>query len=327
MVNVGTAYSSIRDLPFSVPQGSCAGPVLYLAYASTMQQAVPPEVQLHGYADDHAVKISFDAKDETKSLNDLKQSALSIKDWMDKNRLKMNSSKTEFILFGSSKQLDKCISQSLDVCGEQVQISDEIKYLGVYLDKHLTLKHHIQLKCRTAMWNLQRIKIVRDVLTQEACETLVIGTVMAHLDYANALYIGLPKCDIMKIQRVQNIAAKLVLRSQENSVSCLKQLHWLPIHLRIKHKVLTLIYKALNGESPAYLRDLVSLHTVHRTGLRSEDVYQRLEVPRTKRKTFASRSYSVAGPLWWNELPNIVKQSPNVDIFKRRLKTHLFDYF
>ena len=45
----------------------------------------------------------------------------------------------------------------------------------------------------------------------DACQTLVFGLVTSHLDYANALYIGLPDCDIAKLQCVQNAAAKLVL--------------------------------------------------------------------------------------------------------------------
>ena len=58
-VNVGSDYSKEKDLTFSVPQGSCAGPVLYLAYASTMQEIIPKEIDLHGYADDHALKNKF----------------------------------------------------------------------------------------------------------------------------------------------------------------------------------------------------------------------------------------------------------------------------
>ena len=37
-VNVGCEYSSPKELHFSVPKGSCAGPVLYLAYASTIRE-------------------------------------------------------------------------------------------------------------------------------------------------------------------------------------------------------------------------------------------------------------------------------------------------
>ena len=35
--NINNSYSRERQLNFSVPQGSVAGPVLYLAYASTLE--------------------------------------------------------------------------------------------------------------------------------------------------------------------------------------------------------------------------------------------------------------------------------------------------
>ena len=60
-VNIGSSYSSKTPLDFSVPQGSCAGPVLYSNYASTMRYIVPADMSLHGYADDHAIKSSFSA--------------------------------------------------------------------------------------------------------------------------------------------------------------------------------------------------------------------------------------------------------------------------
>ena len=45
----------------------------------------------------------------------------------------------------------------------------------------------------------------------------------------------------------------------------------------------------------------------------------------TLRKTFASRSFSVMGPELWNRLPNNVKDSDNIYLFKKKLKTFLFD--
>ena len=70
-VLIGNTRSKEIDLPFSVPQGSCAGPVLYSAYASTLQEIIndndePPKknkpIELHGFADDHAYKRSFAAR-------------------------------------------------------------------------------------------------------------------------------------------------------------------------------------------------------------------------------------------------------------------------
>ena len=113
-VNVGSEYSENKKLDFSVPQGSCMGPVLYLAYASTMKTVISADNVLHGYADDHALKQSFRACDrnaETTTIKRLESNACMIKEWMDTNRLKMNSSETELILFGSKTQLKKCHSQ------------------------------------------------------------------------------------------------------------------------------------------------------------------------------------------------------------------------
>ena len=44
----------------------------------------------------------------------------------------------------------------------------------------------------------------------------------------------------------------------------------------------------------------------------------------TVRQTFASRSFSVAGPTLWNRLPNHIKDSNSIDIFNKNLKTFLF---
>ena len=330
-VNVGNAYSEVKDLSFSVPQGSCAGPVLFLAYASTIGSVVPPEVAIHGYADDHVLKTSFSPSSggsETLALSKLSGCSLNIKSWMDQNRLKMNSSKTEFILFGFRKQLEKCVASSISVNDSEVARVNCIKYLGAHLDENMNLKNHIKFKCKTAMWHIRQIKNVRTYLTQEACETLVLGTVISHLDYANTLFIGLPQCDIDKLQRVQNIAAKLTLNSNANSYDSLKKLHWLPIHLRVQHKVLTLVFRCLNNQGPKYLKDKLQLYNVQRDGLRSASKsFKRLKEPFTKNKTFASRSFSVMAPIWWNELPNYVKQAGSCDSFKSKLKTFLFSKF
>ena len=58
-VMVANEYSTEKSLSFSVPQGSMAGPILYNAYASRLQEDVSPPINLHSFADDHTVKDSF----------------------------------------------------------------------------------------------------------------------------------------------------------------------------------------------------------------------------------------------------------------------------
>ena len=248
---------------------------------------------------------------------------------MDRNRLRMNPTKTEFIYFGSRQQLRKCTAKTININGEIITRAQKVRYLGVELDEQLSFSDHITAKCKTAMYGLQKIRNIRHLLTQDACHTLVLGTVISHLDYANAIFIGLPDTQIRKLQRVQNFAAKLVLQADKysSSTTALKTLHWLPIRLRVQHKVLTLIWKCLNGLSPVYLRSLLTLAGERRVNMRSGDQHMRLQIPTVRRKTFANRSFNVQGSIWWNNVPNEIKQLENLGSFKTKLKTYLFAKF
>ena len=132
----------------------------------------------------------------------------------------MNATKTEFIMFDSKKQLQQCTTESLKVNNDIVHTSDTIKYLGAWLDQHLSFKIHIKKKCQTAMMNLQRIKATCYMLSQEACHQLMLGLVMLHLDYINVILINLPHREIQKLQRIQNVAAKVVLYKSKYESSC-----------------------------------------------------------------------------------------------------------
>ena len=284
---------------------------------------------IFGYADDHALKETFKAhsrKEENDSINRLEDCMVKVKHWMDANRLKMNSTKTEFIMFGSKTHLQKCVTKHLDVAGDKVKRTNTIKYLGVWLDENLSLKTHIYKKCRAAMANIQRIKLIRDCLTTDACKTVIQGTVISHLDYSNFILSGLPKCDIQKLQRVQNVAAKVILqkRSKDSITECRAELHWLPVQARIDFKVLVMVFKCLTGEAPSYLKNLLKKHEVKRTGLRSECDDRLLSIPFTRRKTFADRSFSVYGPRLWNSLPYFMRSIDHIDNFRKQLKTYFF---
>ena len=109
-VNIGKEYSSRRNLPFSVPQGSCAVIQLFNLYCSTIQEIVNPPLTLHGFADDHTVGNNFKPgnwSEKARCMCKLEKCAADMKAWMNVNRHKMNNNKTELILFGSKLQLDK----------------------------------------------------------------------------------------------------------------------------------------------------------------------------------------------------------------------------
>ena len=122
------------------------------------------------------------------------------------------------------------------------------------------------------------------------------------------------------------MAAKVVLKRGKytSSKNSLQSLHWLPIRSRIDFKIAVLVYKCFHGEAPEYLQNMLITYIPRRDGLRSETIIDRLIVPRTEKKTFADRAFSVVGPKVWNNLPNDIKSQKDVEHFKKNLKSHLF---
>ena len=132
-------------------------------------------------------------------IHQLQDCCMGVKNWMDHNRLKMNSDKTEFILIGSRQQLQKCHSKQTNINSENIVKSQTIKYLGAWIDSNLSFKKHITERCKMAMWNLHKLKHVRKFLNQETCHTLVCGLVLTHLDYSYAILADLPNTEIAKM--------------------------------------------------------------------------------------------------------------------------------
>ena len=167
-VNVGKAYSTKKNLTFSVPQGSCAGPWYYLVYASTLQGVVEKPITINGFADDHTLKDKFkirDVMDERRCKENLENYIVNIKNWMDANHVKINDDKTEYIIFAGNRMSKKVETQSISINGTYINKSECIQYLETWLDEHMTLQEHIKRKCRIAMVNLQHIHLIRQYLT------------------------------------------------------------------------------------------------------------------------------------------------------------------
>ena len=211
---------------------------------------------LNSFADDHSLNKGFKPNhvEEVPTISDLEETLANINSWMGENRLKMNNSKTEFLYVASHHKLQKCKIKEISVCGENVPRSDFIGLLGAWIDKNLNMKQHIMVKCKTAMWNVQKKHIMKH-LTQEAAQLLPSSIVMSHLDYANSLLYGLPKCNLDHMQQVQNIIGKIVINVSKycSSTEMLKTLHWLPINCRIEYKLLTLVHNCLGQISTKLL--------------------------------------------------------------------------
>lgn len=194
------------------------------------------------------------------------------------------------------------------------------------LDEHLTMQAHVSSLIKSVNYELRRISSIRHYLTTQATQTLVCSFVLSRLDYCNALLAGCPDTLLARLQKLQNNAARLVLKipKTDHITPHLRNLHWLPIKDRIKYKIACLTFGAVNSTGPQYLSDLVSVYTPSRS-LRSQSDASTLCVPRIRAKTFGQRSFSFNAPSIWNGLPFNLRSIESVQSFRNNLKFHLFN--
>ena len=101
-----------------------------------------------------------------------------------------------------------------------------------------------------------------------------------------------------------------------------QELHWLPVEQRIISKILLLTFKRLNGIAPSYLSDLVTRY-IPRRNLRFANGHHLFDVKYNLRN-YGFRSFSVASPQLWNDIPLGIRSCESLKDFKKKLRTYLF---
>ena len=280
---------------------------------------------MHMYADDTQLYVSFSADNGAYAKCRLEDCITEIRQWMGKNHLKLNDSKTEFLVLGNPgihSQIEGI--SSISIGSTSVDAAESAKNIGAVLDSQLTMAGHVSNVCRSCYMHLHQISQIRPYLTQDAAATIVHSLITSRLDYVNSLLYGLPEYLIKRLQLVQNNAARLILRKRkhDSATPLLKSLHWLPVPQRIEYKINLLTYKALNNLAPKYLSNLLVPYNPSRSLRSSTKGY--LTEKKARLKKAGDRSFSVCGPKLWNKLPEIVSKSDSLESFKVALKTHLF---
>ena len=116
---------------------------------------------------------------------------------------------------GSASRHESVDSECANTGGNSVPFNTSVRYLGVHLDRTLSMQQHTSNICRAAFVELRRIASIRPYLSQSAAVRLVAAVVISRLDYCESVFIGLPDDQIGRLQRVQNNVAGLVMKKRK----------------------------------------------------------------------------------------------------------------
>ena len=171
-------------LIFGVPQGSVLGPVLFTLYSQPLSDGIACDsCGYHKYSDDTEIPDSAPPSDFTSAQSNIQSCISDTLSWMQSNKLKLNTEKTEMMLVGSSVRISSVVCESADIGGSCIPFQTTVTYPGVHLDHTPSMKQHISSLCLTTFLALRRIASIRPFLSNSSTEKLAASMITSRLDY------------------------------------------------------------------------------------------------------------------------------------------------
>ena len=177
---------------------------------------------------------------------------------------------------------------------------NRLEILAWFFDNTMSFSPHVNTIAKRAFYHVRNISKKRKYNSKSSTEIVIHSFVSSKLGFCNSLL----KQDIVKLQSVQNAAARIIagLKKRDHITKTWRDLHWLPVEERIVFQINLITFKTLNDSGPRYLEDILKFYHQSRT-LRSSRDHLRLEEPNFNMKTYGQRAFSVAAPRLWNKLP------------------------
>ena len=328
-VNIQGVKSSPVPLVSGVPQGSVLGPLLFSIYIHPLGEVIDSHnMHRHGFADDAQLYDFFKLTKEglNAAIAKAERCIAEVRRWLKPNHLQGNDDKTEFLIIAPKRKLSKLKPlPSIKIGSAAIAPATHVRNLGAIFDEHMSMSQHVSKVVQSVYFQIHRLSKLRRCMDETTCARVINALVTSRLDFQGTLLLGLPKSELCRLQKAQNSAARLLklCRKRDHITPILKELHWLPVGSRIEYRVLLVTHKVLHREdSPRYLRGLLSLHTPGRR-LRSSGDPWILSIPRSA-GTYGDRSLAVQAARLWNSLPSTLRELAGTQVFKKKLKTHLF---
>ena len=166
----------------------------------------------------------------------------------------------------------------------------------------------VSMLVSSSLYQLRRVRAIRLLIPTSMAIQLINSFMIFRIDYCNSFLAGLSAFQMEHIQSVLNYAVRIIYGRRKYDYVMpflIHKLHWLHVPQRVKFKCCFLVYKALHGQVPTYIRQFcINIIEVHLHSTLRSATHNPLILPRSKTK-FWKHSFSVAGPSVGNLLSDI----------------------
>ena len=121
-----------------LPKGSVLCPLLFLIYINDLSN-ISKKLKFYLFADD--IDIYLESRDLQSLEKVMNKKLKKLFEWLCINRLSLNISKTNFIIFCPINKPK--IPVTILINKEAIDETKHVKYLGILIDSQLTFKQHI----------------------------------------------------------------------------------------------------------------------------------------------------------------------------------------
>ena len=149
-----------QDIICGVPQGSVLGPLLFLIYVNDLPHCMPSSKAIQ-FADDTTVYVS--GRNIPELYKTMNTDLTILTDWFYANKLSLNVSKSNYILFTKHRNDSIVDKLSLKISGDTILRTNCFKFLGIYIDQNLSWNEHItvcQTRLTSALYAINKVKML-----------------------------------------------------------------------------------------------------------------------------------------------------------------------
>ena len=285
-----------------VVQGSVLGPILFLLFTNDLTQHML-NTKVIMYADDTQFFDSGDPKNIHVLKTRIESTLSTAQDWFTRNRLKINPSKTEMVIF-QSKRIRQNPDFSVRFGSDSVHPSHSAKVLGVVLDRHLSWHDHISLVVKKCYCILVCLARTHRRIPRCTKQLLIEALVFPHIRYCLSVFGGCGVGERKRVQKVINFAARIVtgIGRRDHVTPALAELGWLKVDDLIAESDVAAMRRILCAPTPPeLLRSRIEYRSDVSVRQSRATVSEQLQLPRV-RTELAKRSFLSRATRAWNRM-------------------------